>query len=167
MRISQTPTESVSQTRVARAKTTNSLVRGNQIQNDQGESGEADASYRRAQCVDGGDDAAAIGSVEAGAGFVQFFVRFNEACARGKDGGKGKEEATDGGAEFLRDQAGDYAYSSAEYEADNPFVWLDSLDCGESSMDDHGGYLATSQRAKETANQTGMRATVAARREGL
>lgn len=81
---------------------------------DQGESGKADATHGCAERVDDGDDAAAIGSVEANTGFVQFLVRFNEACACGKDGGKGKEEATDGGAEFLRDQAGDYAYCAAE-----------------------------------------------------
>jgi hypothetical protein len=46
-------------------------------------------------------------------------------------------------------------------------VWLDSLDGGETSVDDHGGYLTPSQRAKETANQTGMRATVVARAGAL
>ena len=52
---------------------------------------------------------------------------------------------------------------SAEYEADDPFVQLDAFDRGEPGMDDHGGYLTTSQNAKEAANQIGMRTTVAAR----
>ena len=117
--------------------------------------------------VDGGDDAAAIGSVEAGAGFVLFLMGFDEACAGGEDCREGEKEAADDGAESLRDQSCDNADCSAECEADDPLVGFNSLDCGETSMDDHGGYLTISQNANETANQTGMRVMVAVRARGF
>lgn len=131
--------------------------------NDKCESGEADAAHGCAEGVDSGDDATAMGSIETGAGFVLFFMSFNEAGTRREDGGKGKEEAANDGPESLRDQTGDYADSSAEYEADDPFVGLDAFDRREPGMHDHGGYLTTSQNTHEAANHTGMRAMVAVR----
>ena len=130
---------------------------------DKCEAGKADAAHGGAERIDSCDDTAAIGAVEAGAGFVLFFVRLNEAGAGGEDGGKGKEEAADHRAESMRDPSGDYAYCSAEYKAENPFVQLDALDRGEPGMHNHGGYLTTIQNANEAANQTCMRTTVAVR----
>jgi len=65
------------------------------------EPGEADAAHGRATSVDSGDDASAIGAVEAGAGFVLLLMCFNEACAGGKDGREREKEAADGGPETL------------------------------------------------------------------
>lgn len=96
-----------------------------------------------------------------------FFVRLDEACTGREDGREGKKEAADDRAESLRDQTGDHAYRSAEYEADYPFVGLDASDRGELGVHDHGGYLTTSQSANEAPNHTGMRKTVAARARGF
>jgi len=123
---------------------------------DQCEAGEADAAHGCAECVDGGDDTAAIGSVKPGAGFVLFLVRLNEACASGEDCRKGKEETADHRAESMRDPSGDDAYCSAECKAENPFMGLDAFDRGEPGMHNHGGYSTTSQNANEAANQIGM-----------
>jgi hypothetical protein len=130
---------------------------------DKGESGQADAAHGGTECVDGGDNSAAIGPVEADAGFVLFFMRLDKAGAGREDGGEGKEEAADHGAESLCNQSGDQAYRSAEYEAENPFVGLDAFDRGEPRMHDHGSYRTTSQNANEAANQTGIITTVAVR----
>jgi len=134
---------------------------------DKRKAGKADAAHGCAECVNGGDDAATICSVEAGAGFVLFFVRLHEACTGRKNGGKGKEEAADQRAEKMRDQSGDYADCSAEYEAENPFLELDAFDDGEARMHNHGSYLRMSQNANEAANQIGMRMTVAVRARAL
>ena len=93
-------------------------------------------------------------------------MRFDEGCACGEDGGKGEEEAAHAGAVRLRNESSDDADGSAEEEADDPLVRLDAFDRGESGVDDHG-YFAMNQRANETANHTGRRATVAARAGGL
>lgn len=127
----------------------------------------ADAADGRAECVDGGDDAAAVGPVETGARFVLLFVGFNKARAGGKDGGKGKEEAADHWPASLCDQACEHADNTSEREADDPFVGPDAFNRGEPGMQDHGGYLTRSQNAHEAANHTGMRAMVAARACGL
>jgi len=134
---------------------------------DNGECSEADASHGSAVGIDGGHDAAAIGAVVTCAGLVLFLVSFDEAGACGKDGGEGEEEASDNWTVTLGDESGDDAYGSAEDEANEPLVRLDSLDGGEAGLDEHGDYLTTSQRAKETANQIGMSETVAVRAAGL
>ena len=167
MRSSQTPTETVSQTSVASEEDHEGSGAGQPDPKDKREAGEADAAHRGAVCVDGGDDPAAIRSVKSGAGFVLFFMPFDEACAGGEDCREGEEEAADDGAESLRDQSCDNADCSAECEADDPLVGFNSLDCGETSMDDHGGYLTISQNANEAANQTGMRVMVAVRARGF
>ena len=134
---------------------------------DDGECSEADASDGSAVGIDGGDDSAAIGAVVTGAGLVLFLVSFDEAGACGKDGGEGEEEASDNRAVTLGNESGDDAHGSAEDEANEPLVRLDSLDGGEAGLDEHGGYRTTSQRANETANQIGMSETVAVRARGL
>jgi hypothetical protein len=134
---------------------------------DEGESSEADASDGSAVGIDGGHDAAAIGAVVTGAGLVLFLVSFDEAGACGKDGGKGEEKASDYRAVTLCNEPCNDADGSAECEANDPLVRFDSFDGGETGLDEHGGYLTTSQRAKETANQIGMSETVAVRARGL
>lgn len=91
------------------------------------------------------------------------FVRFDEACAGGEYGRKGEEQASHNGAVELCNHSGGNADRSSEDKADDPLVQLDSLDGGDASPDEHGGYRKTSQKAKETANQMGMRETVAVR----
>ena len=68
---------------------------------------------------------------------------------------------------MLGDEAGDDADNSAEDETDDPLVRLDSLDCGEAGVDEHGDYRTTSHRANETANQIGISETVAVMARGL
>jgi hypothetical protein len=134
---------------------------------DEGESSEADASDGCAVCIDGGDDASAIGAVIAGTRFVLFLVSFDEAGACREDGGKGEKEATRDGTVTPCNEPCNDADGSAECEANDPLVRFDSFDGGETGLDEHGGYLTTSQRAKETANQIGMSETVAVRARGL
>jgi hypothetical protein len=135
--------------------------------NDKRESGKADAAHGGAERIDGSHGTAAIGSVVAGAGFVLFFVGFNEACAGGENGGKGQKESADDRADSLGDLACEYAHHAAECEADDPFMELDPFDGGEPGIHDHVGYLTTSQNMHDAANHTGIRTTVAASARGF
>ena len=134
---------------------------------DRSESGKADAADGRSPCVDGGYDAAAIGSIEAGSSFVLFLMRFYQACARWKDGGKREKKTAHNRPEVLRDEAGEHADQPAEGEADDPFMRLDAFDRSEFSLDDHGSSRSRSQKTNDPANHTGIRATVAVRAAGL
>jgi hypothetical protein len=128
--------------------------------------GEAYAAEGGTERVECGKEAAAPGAIRAYSFLVELLVSFDERSARGKDCGKSEEEATHFWAVRLRNETGDDTDGSAEEEANDPLVQLDAFDRGESGVDDHG-YLATNQRAKETANHTGRRPTVAARAGGL
>jgi hypothetical protein len=134
---------------------------------DECEAGESDATHCGSVGVDGGDSAAAVGAVVTGSGFVLFFMGFDEAGAGGENGGEGQEEAADNRAIVLGDEASGYTDCSAEDEADDPLVWLDSFDCREASPDNHRGYLIASQNAKDTANQIGSSDRVAVKALGL
>ena len=128
---------------------------------DQRKTCEANAAYGSAKCIDARHDMASIGSVKAGASLVLFLVSLYETGASGEDRGEGKEEASDHWTEMLSDKAGDHADEPAENEANDPLVRLDAFDRGKLGLNDHGNCLTTSQNAKEAANHTGIRTTVA------
>jgi len=131
------------------------------------EDGESYATHRSAVGVDGSDSPAAIGAVEACAGFVLFLVSFDETGSSGEDGGESQEESAYNRTVVLRDESGDDADGSAEDEADDPLVRFDSFDCRQAGSYEHRDYLTTRQSAKETPNQIGMAERVAARAPGL
>lgn len=133
---------------------------------DQGKAGESNATEGRAHGVYRGDDASAVGAVEAGARFVLPFVRLYQARTGGENRRKCEEQAAHRGSVSFRDETGGNANGPSKCEAQEPLVWFDSLDGSESGMNDHGVYLATHQSAKETANQRGMRETVAVTERG-
>ena len=87
-----------------------------------GEYQQSNSSDRGTGGIHSGRLSSACESVEAGALFLLHFMLFDQCRARGKDRGKGQEEAANPGAESVGDQARKRRNQSSEKEAKHELV---------------------------------------------